>query len=292
MRLAPIVLFVYNRPRHTKKTIESLLNNELASESALYIYSDAPRNNEAIQGVEQTRKYIETVSGFKNIKITYREENFGLSKSIIEGVTEIINEYGKIIVLEDDLVSSLYFLRFMNSALDYYEEKKTVWHISGWNYPIKTEGLEETFLWRVMNCWGWGTWSDRWNHFEKNVDKLINEFTASDIKKFNLDGYIPYWEQIKANSEQKINTWAVFWYAVIYQNGGLCLNPTQTYIDNIGIDGSGENSGSAKDYKDILNNNEKIKLTDKYIESKEHVDRIKKILRPGVMKTIKNKIWK
>ena len=122
MNLAPIILFVYNRPEHTKKTLESLKINELASESSLFIFSDGSKNENDKKSVDEVRKYISTISGFKEIKIILREKNLGLADSVISGVTEVIEKYGKAIVLEDDIVTSKYFLKFMNEALDFYED--------------------------------------------------------------------------------------------------------------------------------------------------------------------------
>ncbi len=238
---SPIVLFVYNRAWHTQQTIESLQKNELATKSHLIIYSDAPKDSSQHELVNEVRKYIYTIDGFKEITIVERETNFGLAKSIIEGVTEVVNKYGKIIVLEDDLVTSPFFLNFMNNALDTYIDQKKVWHISGWNYPINPDGLSDTFLWRTMNCWGWATWRDRWQHYQKNTTQLISELTNNDIKRFNLDGKNNFWRQVLDNKSGKINTWAIFWYATIFKQGGLCLNPTETYVRNIGLDDSGEN---------------------------------------------------
>ncbi len=166
-----------------------------------------------------------------------------MANSIIDGVTKIVDEYGKIIVLEDDLVTSPYFLKFMNEALEFYKDEKKVWHISGWNYPIATDGLDDIFLWRLMNCWGWATWSDRWIYFEKNIDKAIHEFSKADIKRFDLDGFEPYWSQVIANKTHVIDSWAVFWYISIFNAGGLCLNPTISFVKNIGLDGSGIHCG-------------------------------------------------
>ena len=225
LNISPIVLFVYNRLWHTKQTIEALKKNELANESELFIYSDAPKNEDDQKQVENVREYLKTIDGFKKITIIERKENFGLAKSIISGVTEIVNKYGKIIVLEDDLVTSPHFLKFMNEALEFYSNKTKVWHISGWNYPIEYNKNIDTFLWRVMNCWGWGTWADRWKFFEKNIDKLVKTFSKEDIKRFNVDGYENFWNQVIENKEGKINTWAIFWYATIFKNNGLCLNP-------------------------------------------------------------------
>ena len=243
MSVAPIVLFVYNRPWHIKQTIEALQKNELANESELFIYSDAPKNKEAEKKVKEVREYIKTIDGFKKVTIIERKKNWGLANNIIDGVTKIINEYGKIIVLEDDLVTSPYFLKFMNEALEFYEREKKVWHISGWNYPIRLDYRKSVFLWRWMNCWGWGTWKDRWDNLITDVDILINSISKKDIKKFNLDGAEKAWQRLILNKEKKLKTWAVFWNATIFVNNGLCMNPVNSFVYNIGLDGTGTHCG-------------------------------------------------
>ena len=130
-------------------------------------FSDAAKNEDEVEKVNEVRRYIKAIDGFKKVTVIEREKNWGLADSIIDGVTKIINQYGKVIVLEDDLVTSLYFLKFMNEALEFYKDEKKVWHISGWNYPIESDGLEDVFFWRLMNCWGWATWADRWSYYER-----------------------------------------------------------------------------------------------------------------------------
>jgi len=179
MTQAPIALFVYNRPWHTQKTIEALKKNELADSSELIIFSDGPRNEQAKDKVLEVRNFIKTIIGFKNVKIIEREKNFGLANSIIAGVTEIINEYGKIIVLEDDLVTSPFFLMYMNNALNVYENDDMVASIHAYVYPIK-DSLPETFFIRGVDCQGWGTWKRGWKIFEPDGQKLLSE-----IKKEN-----------------------------------------------------------------------------------------------------------
>ena len=235
------MLFVYNRPWHTQQTIDSLRKNELASCSELFIYSDNAKDTESRKGVDKVRKYIENIEGFKSVTVIKRDKNMGLANSIIEGVTEVLEGYDKVIVLEDDLITSPHFLRFMNSALEFYKTEKNVWHISGWNYPIQYGELEDVFLWRVMNCWGWATWNDRWKYFERNTQKIIHDFSKDDIKKFNLDGVENFFGQVLANRDKTVNTWSVYWYAIIFLKNGLCLNPTQSYVENIGHDDSGVN---------------------------------------------------
>jgi hypothetical protein len=278
-QLAPIVLFVYNRLDHTKQTVEALQKNELASESELFIYSDAAKNEEGTLKVKAVREYLKTIDGFKNITICKRKKNWGLANSIIDGVTKIVNEYGKIIVLEDDLVTSPYFLKFMNEALEFYKDEEKVWHISGWNYPIDTDELDDVFLWRLMNCWGWATWANRWQYYDKNVDKTISEFTKEEIKRFNIDNVENFWGQVISNKEQKINTWAIFWYSTIFKNDGLCLNPSQSFVENIGHDGSGVHCGESCSFMTDISMNEKVDFNAKLEESILTVERIQKFYK-------------
>lgn len=278
--LAPIILFVYNRLFHTKKTIEALKQNLLASESQLYIYSDGYKNDKDKETVIEVRNYLKTIKGFKKISIIEQTENKGLSKSIIHGITEIINKYEKAIILEDDIVTSPYFLNFMNDSLNFYQGIKKIWHISGWNYPIANENLQSTFLWRTMNCWGWATWKDRWEKYEKNPKKLINTFTKDDINRFNLDGATNFWEQVSKNKKNEMNTWAIFWYAIIFQNNGLCLNPSKSFVDNIGFDGSGTNTGYRDNYtNNLLIYDYKITFPKNLKEDRIATDRIKLFFR-------------
>jgi hypothetical protein len=261
MQLAPIALFVYNRPEHTQKTIDALLKNVFAEESELYIFSDAPKRHTEDQHVQEVRDYIKTINGFKKVTITEQKENMGLAKSIISGVSDVINRHGKAIILEDDLITSPYFLKYMNEALEQYKDEKKVWHVSGWNYPAIFNTSNEAYFYRIMDCWGWATWADRWKHFEKNTDQIINSFSKTEIKRFNLDGATKsLWRQIKLNQSGRINTWAIYWYATIFQKNGLCLNPVKSYVKNIGHDGTGVHC-NISGYQDNLTLNVQEKIT-------------------------------
>lgn len=277
--LAPIALFVYNRPNHTKKTIDALKQNKLASQSELYVYADASRKHSEQSNVDQVRLLISQIEGFKKVTIIEQDTNIGLAKSIVSGVSDIVNKHGRVIVLEDDLVTSPVFLTFMNRALEFYIDKKNVWHISGWNYPLEQSGLGSTFLWRAMNCWGWATWSDRWTHFEKNAEQLIGTFTKDDIRQFNLNNCENFWDQVLANKAGKIDTWAIFWYATIFQNNGLCLNPTVSYVTNIGLDGSGVHCGVNDAYGSQLNDDTYYRFDIDLYEDKLALSRIQKFYR-------------
>ncbi|MFZ2161791.1 MAG: glycosyltransferase [Sideroxyarcus sp.] len=249
MKNAPIALFVFNRPVHTRRTVEALLKNELANESDLYIFSDAPGSPETAEAVREVREYIKLISGFRSVRIVEREKNLGLSNSIIEGVTSVINEHGRIIVLEDDLVTSPQFLRFLNDALELYKLEDQVMHISGSVYPI--ERLEiETFFLRVPLCWGWGTWDRAWRHFSKNNDVML-KFDRQMRSDFSFNNSYHYWEQLELNKKGVINTWFVYWYAALFLRGGLALFPGRSLVKNIGFDGTGTHCGSSNFGNDV-----------------------------------------
>lgn len=262
--LAPIALFVYNRLTHTRQTIEALQKNMLAIESDLIIFSDAAKTEAQVEAVGKVRQYIHQIGGFKSVTIIEREVNYGLAKSIIEGVTSIVNKYGRIIVLEDDLIVSSYFLRFMNDALNLYQNEEKVMHISGYMFPIDNESLPETFFLRTSSCWGWATWDRAWKHFNKEPKKLLKEFSEETVSRFNMDGAYNFWTQVEQNENGLINTWAVFWYASVFQVNGLCLHPAFSMVNNIGHDGTGENCREGGDFSTILARNS-IKYFEKNI---------------------------
>lgn len=243
MALSPIVLFVYNRPDHTRQTIEALQKNDLASGSDLFIYSDSPKDEKTEKEVNKVREYIHTIDGFKTVTIREQGENKGLAGSIIDGVTAVVNEYGRVVALEDDIITSKYFLKYMNSALETYYEIEKVMHISGYMAPINPSGLTETFLTKIMYCWGWGTWKESWNHFNYDCNSIITAFNKSMTHEFNLNGCENIWRQILDNKTGLLKTWAVFWYASIFLKNGLCFNPCYSLTKNIGLDQSGTNCG-------------------------------------------------
>jgi len=246
--LAPIVLFVYNRPWHTKQTVEALQKNDLAKDSELFIYSDEAKNEDAQKSVDEVRAYISSINGFKKVTIIEREKNWGLADSIIDGVTNIVNEYGKIIVLEDDLVTSPYFLRFMNEGLEAYEDENKVWHVSGYTPPFNSVSLKKHFFLKPTSCWGWATWAGRWQYFKKDTKYFLSMFDKKKIKDFNVENSYEYYSHIVLNHKKKLNTWAIFWYATVYFNDGLSLHPKKSFVNNIGHDNSGIHCGENCSY--------------------------------------------
>lgn len=237
--LAPIILFVYNRPVHTFQVINALLENKEASNSDLYIYSDAPKTEQAVEMVEQTRAYLRTINGFKSVTVVERITNWGLAKNIIDGVTTIVNQYGCVIVLEDDLQVSPYFLKYMNDALDLYEKEERVVSIHGYVYPVKRK-LSETFFIKGADCWGWATWKRGWGLFCSDGQLLLDEIGKRKLKKeFDFNNSYPYFRMLKHQVEGKNNSWAVRWYASAFLKDKLTLYPGKSLVKQIGMDGSG-----------------------------------------------------
>jgi len=239
MNKVPVILFTYNRLWHTKQTVAALQKNLYAEQSELFVFSDGPKTDKDEPKVKEVREYLKTIKGFKNIEIIERDKNWGLANNIIDGVTKIVNEYVRIIVLEDDIVTSPYFLKYMNEALNRYEDEERVMHISGYMYPIKTDGLPDTFFLKPTSCWGWATWKRAWKYFERNPEKQIKMLTKNQIKDFNLNNSYDYWSQIILNYQGKLYTWAIFWYLSVYLNNGFSLHPRESITKNIGTDGSG-----------------------------------------------------
>ena len=242
--ISPIILFTHTRLSLLKKCVKSLKKNKLAKDSILYIFSDGPVNKKQTKKIAKVRFFLKRIDGFKKVKLFFRKKNYGLSKNIISGVTEILKKEKKAIIVEDDLIFDKFFLKFMNVSLNKYEKKKMIWHISGWNYNIDINLKEDAFFTRGMNCWGWATWRDRWKYFEKSPKKIINTWNKNKIKKFNFDNSINFFSQILKNNKKILDTWAVFWYATIYENKKLCLNPKKTFTENIGVSSSATNTKS------------------------------------------------
>lgn len=292
MNLAPIVLFVYNRSWHTQQTVKALRNNNLADESKLYIFSDAAKNDAEIENVEKVREYIKTIDGFKHITIIEREKNCGLANSIIKGVTEVVNRYGKIIVLEDDLVTSKYFLSFINDALEFYKDKNKVINIHGYIYPIKVE-LPETFFIRGADCWGWATWKRGWNIFEPDGQKLLDELKEKNLmKKFDINGSYAYTKMLSEQVAKKNDSWAIRWYASAFLKNNLTLYPGRSLVFNIGLDASGTHSGNTNLYDTVVTDRP-VKLINIPIEENRFVLReIEKYFRMTKQNIIKRIYYK
>ena len=243
-KYAPVVLFVYKREKHLQKVLEALDANILADQSSLFIFSDGYKDDTEKVEVEEVRNCIrqyEKRNHFRQVTIYEMDRHCGLAKSVITGVSRVINDYGKVIVLEDDLITSQDFLLYMNDALDYYAEEERVWSIAGYTPNMKElSGYhKDVYVCMRAGSWGWATWKDRWNSIDWEV-KDYSQF-ARDKKKrnaFKKRGYnMP--DMLDLQMQGKVDSWAIrFCYEQFKQNK-VTINPTISRIKNIGIDGSG-----------------------------------------------------
>ena len=252
MSYAPILLFVYNRPEHTRRCIESLLKNSLAFESNLFIYADGAKDSTQQEAVNEVRNYIRSIQGFKQITLMERSENWGLARNIIDGVTTQVNRYGKVIVLEDDLVVAPYFLQFMNEALEVYKDELKVGHIQACDFTQDTT-LPDTFLIKWTGSWGWATWDRAWKHFNPNGNELLQELEERKLTHvFDFNGKYGFTRMLRRQIEGKNNSWAIRWNASLFLKDILSLNVGRSLVQNEGFDGSGTNCGGGGLYASHL----------------------------------------
>ncbi len=271
--LSPIILFVFNRPKHTKLVLDALSKNPEAKYSFLYIYCDGPKKNITFQEnnfIKQTREIIQNENRFHKVKIVFHDNNKGLSNSIIDGVSDVLSKHEKAIILEDDILPQKGFLKYINEALRMYETTDEIGCIHAWNYTFNHNKIKQsTFLLKGADCWGWGTWKRAWDLFESNGSLLLNEIQTNNLEhEFDRNNTHGYTNMLKDQIIGKNNSWAIRWHASLFLANKFCLHPTYPIVKNIGLDGSGTHC----DVEDFIQlTSKKIKLT-KHTEFKENID--------------------
>jgi hypothetical protein len=284
--LAPIVLFVYNRPSHTLKTLESLKENKLASDSILYVFSDGPKEDDTKENtdkISEVRKIIKSITWSKELILNESPVNKGLKSSVSDGVTSIINQHGKVIVLEDDLLFNPNFLSYMNEGLEIYQNVSNVYSINAFLPPIKTDKKEVFLSPLATNSWGWGTWKEKWKIFESQpIDKAFIKNNAAFRARFNFADFdLAQMLYIKSS-------WAIRWYYAVFIHHGLGVFPTQSLVINIGRDGSGTHSAKENFSTDLYSGDIKVTLKESI-----DIDLYAKMLDYFTKKSpVKNKSWK
>ena len=231
---APVVLFCYKRLDTLKQTIESLQQNYCADESELYIFSDGAKKTEEEPVIAAVRDYLKTVTGFRKVTITEAIQNKGLASSIIGGVTDIINKYDKVIVLEDDLVTSRNFLIYMNKGLDYYKDNSKIFSIAGFSIPIKGQNESSVYFTQRASSCGWGTWKDRWNVIDWEVKDYPELMSSRPARRaFNKMGS-DMTGLLTKQKQGKINSWAIRWCYHQFKYDLYSVHPVVSKIKNIG----------------------------------------------------------
>lgn len=254
--LAPICLFTYNRLEKTKQTINALKKNFLANQSHLIIFSDGAKDYKTKHEVNSVRRFLYTIDGFKSVKIIKSPINQGLGESIINGVTKVINNYGKVIVLEDDLYTTANFLDYMNQALDFYETHQHILSICGYGLKIKRprDYTNDFYLYGRASSWGWATWLNRW----QNIDWAVQDWETfkkdkAAVRAFNKSGSDMF-GMLKKVLEGQNNSWAIRFCYNQFKHQQQALVPFESFVKNIGFDSEGTNTKHQYSrFKAILN---------------------------------------
>lgn len=256
--ISPVCLFTYNRLTETKQTVEALQRNFLALESDLIIFSDGSNNENNLTKIQAVRQYIHTISGFKSVTIFESPDNKGLANSIISGVTQIIEKYGKVIVMEDDLISTPNFLEFMNRGLEFYKNDQNIQSINGYSLSIDQNEKNIYFQMRPFP-WGWATWADRWNLelFDKMKIKKVIDSDRSVLKQFKKNCGHDISKMLLNSINNKNDSWYVRWTFNHFLNNKYSVFPKYCYIQNIGQNNKGTHCKGIGAYQSVLANEEK-----------------------------------
>jgi hypothetical protein len=241
MEPTPVALFCYNRPDHTRQTIEALRLNSLAPKTELHIFSDGPKNDSSRVQVNEVRRLLKDVHGFKSFRVMERETNLGLARSIISGVSGLLEQYGRVIVLEDDVLTAPDFLAFINEALKTYALEKRVFSVTGLNFPIAIDPSYPFDAYVSYRCssWGWATWQDRWQLVDWNVKDYKDFRTDYAARRAFNRGGNDLAEMLDCQLQGKLDSWAVRWCYAHYKNDAFCIYAVRSRVKNIGFDGTG-----------------------------------------------------
>lgn len=243
---APIAIFAFRRPYHLERLLQSLLKNALMPQSPLFVFCDGPRSTDDGDAVRETRRIARKLVGGQ-ATIQESAENRGLAHSIISGVSQLCDQFGRVIVLEDDLVLHSSCLEFLNAALTRYAQESRVFHVNGYRYPIAAS-QSPTFL-RLTSSWGWATWDRAWKAFEADSCLLAAQLQERELTRdFDFGGTYPYFKMLKNQAAGKIDSWAIRWYASSFLRGGLSLYPSSSLVTNSGLDNSGVHCGVSSQF--------------------------------------------
>ncbi|MEO8842382.1 MAG: methyltransferase domain-containing protein [Kofleriaceae bacterium] len=250
MGLAPIALFVYRRPEHTRHTLEALRACPELERSSLHIYCDGAKTPDDMTTVRETRRIARALAPAATF--VERDHNFGLARSIIEGTTELCERHGKVIVVEDDLDVAPDFLRFLNAGLDRYADDERVLQVSGYQFPVSPPLAPRALFLSFPTSWGWATWQRAWRHFDadaKGYDRLAADPALRH--RFDLEGSYPYFEMLERQRRGEVDSWAIRWHLSVFERDGLVLYPGRSLVANTGFDGSGTHGGRGQGFADV-----------------------------------------
>ena len=294
--LAPIGLFVYRRPDHTRRTLEALQRDPLAARSDLVIFSDAAKTPTHESDVRAVRAVLRESWGFRSLRVVERERNWGLFGSITDGVSQLCAEHGRAIVLEDDILVAPGFLQFMNAGLSRYETDEQVMQVSGYMFPGTTLALGSALFLPIISCWGWATWSRAWQHFDsslRGIDQLRSD--AKLRRRFDIDGTYDYFAMACQQERGEIDSWGICWQLSTFMRNGLVLYPSRSLTQNHGVDGSGTHGKGHSGLHPALGAERRdldsLRFPDRIGVDPIIFDQVKRTLvsiRPGVLRRLVN----
>jgi len=244
----PIAVFVYNRPDHTRQLIESLLNCARLDECAVHIFCDGAKKPEYEQSVQSARVVAREFASRLNATILERDENLGLARSIVTGVTELCEKYGSVIVLEDDFILHPFFLDFMLQSLDRYADDELVAQVAGFTFPITDASLQnDAFFLPATSSWGWATWQRAWKLFSWETESALQILDADPqlMRRFDMDGSFPCSDMLRLAANGKVDSWAIRWYWSVFQVGKLIIYPRRSLVWQNGFDETATHTTSA-----------------------------------------------
>jgi hypothetical protein len=244
MAITPIALFTYNRPEHTAVALESLSQCSRLDESRLFIYCDGPSRPEHVEAVAESRRVVRDWVPRLGAQVIERDDNLGLAASIVSGVTELCERYGRVIVLEDDLVLNPRFVDFMIQALDRYEHESRVYQVSGYMFPVAHEAATDAFFLPLTTTWGWGTWARAWRDFDCDVSGVTDFLRDPAVRlRFDLDNSYPYSNMLEGRLNGENDSWGILFWWYVFRAEGLALHPRESLVWNGGFDNSGTHCG-------------------------------------------------
>jgi len=286
--MTPIILFTYNRPHHARQALESLALCKRFEECKLFIHCDGPKSPDQINNVITTQQVVKSYAQILDADIIIQKKNIGLVNSIVSGVTDLCNRFGRVIVIEDDLVVCPSFIDYMLQALDRYQNVEKIYQISGFMFPIDYSKHQDAFFLPFTTTWGWATWDRAWRIFDWNATGYQKLLSHKKIRKrFDLDGSYSYYEMLINRFSGKNDSWGILWYYAVFSAEGLVLYPERTLVYNCGFDGTGTHCGYSMDCRepqpiikfDTYPQCYFVNFPKKIAVDKENFDRIKKYFK-------------
>lgn len=249
----PVALFAYRRDEHLRRTLEALRRNNGAAETELTVFADGPRDDADVHNVARVRSVLLEIPGFAGVRVVERRHNLGLARNVLAGVDEILETNESVVVLEDDMLTSVHFLDYMRDALRRYADDDRVVSVHAYQLPLK-EKLPETFFLPGADCWGWGTWGRAWRSFQREGPALLRELEQRGLSRaFDFGGAYPYTHMLRDAVAGRVDSWAILWYASAFLQGQLTLYPGRSLVQNIGNDGTGRHGGRSTAFDTPLN---------------------------------------